>query len=113
MLAVALDLANIVTVTRREGPLEVHVSGEGAGRFRRSGVLSMTRSGSGGFIADRPDNAGQISRKALMLFAVSRLKSSSLAVKISLPKNLVYCRLLYLIMKWIKINLTKIFMMYY
>ena len=33
VLAVALDLANIVTVTRREGPLEVHVAGEGAGEI--------------------------------------------------------------------------------
>lgn len=30
-LAVALDLSNAVVVTRRPGPLEVHVTGEGAG----------------------------------------------------------------------------------
>jgi len=33
VLALALDLANEVTITRRPGPLEVHVRGEGAGEL--------------------------------------------------------------------------------
>jgi homoserine kinase len=36
-LAVALDIANEVTVTRRPGPLEVRVSGEGAGELEEDG----------------------------------------------------------------------------
>jgi homoserine kinase len=35
-LALALDLANTVTVTRRPGPLEVHVTGEGTGELPES-----------------------------------------------------------------------------
>ncbi len=36
MLALALDLFNEVVITRRPGPLEVHVSGEGAGELPES-----------------------------------------------------------------------------
>lgn len=36
-LALALDLSNSVTVTRRPGPLEVHVTGEGAGELPEGG----------------------------------------------------------------------------
>jgi homoserine kinase len=42
-LALALDLTNEVVVTRRDGPLDVHVSGEGAGELPEDGTNLICR----------------------------------------------------------------------